>query len=258
MSTVIKVGGQELDNPDFMRSLARHVAAMDARPVIVHGGGRASTDLAARLGLQTHFVNGQRVTDEATLEVVVMGLVGLASTQLVRALVDAGLKAVGLCGVDARIVTVRRMANRTLGWVGEPVAVDATALRALLAAGFLPCIAPPALDEDGHLYNVNADSVAAAVASALQAQSLDFVTAAPGVLHNGEVIPRLTAARCESLIADGTIRDGMIPKVRAACGALAGGVRRALIIDIAGLKARPCAPNGAHHGTEVVSDDVVG
>lgn len=246
---VIKVGGQELDSPEFLDGLARTVKGMPNPPVIVHGGGKASSALASRLGLQTRFVDGLRVTDDATLEVAVMGLVGLASTQLVRGLLAADVPAIGLSGVDARLVTVRRTDRPELGHVGVPVAVDAARLVALLEAGFVPCIAPVSLDAEGAMYNVNADVVAAAVAAALDAPALAFVTAARGVLDGGEVVPRLTPPDCEALIERGVIRDGMIPKVRAACEALAGGVRRTLILDLQGLSAWS---NGQIAGTEVV------
>lgn len=248
---VIKVGGQELDNPAFVGGLANVVGAMATPPVIVHGGGRGSTRLAERLHLETRFIDGFRVTDDATLEVATMGLVGLASTALVTGLVNGGVPALGLCGADAAIVRVRPDARRELGWVGEPTAVDGARLKALLGAGFVPCLAPISLGEDGRLYNVNADTVAAAVATALDAPALVMVTAAPGVLDNGVVLTRLTPPRIENLITNGIIRDGMIPKTRAACDALANGVRRILIVDLAGL-AGWTANTGTPHGTEIV------
>ena len=248
---VIKVGGNELDNPAFVSGLARVAASMSAPPVIVHGGGRGSTRLAERLNLETRFIDGFRVTDDATLEVATMGLVGLASTTLVTGLVNGGVPALGLCGADAGLVRVRPDARRELGWVGEPTAVDGARLRALLQAGFVPCLAPISLGEDGRIYNVNADTVAAAVAAALDAPALVMVTAAPGVLDDGNVLPRLTPSRIEELITHGIIRDGMIPKTRAACDALASGVRSVLIVDLTGLAGWTAEPNSLH-GTEIV------
>lgn len=248
---VIKVGGQELDNPAFVSGLAEVVRSMATPPVIVHGGGRGSTRLAERLNVETRFVDGLRVTDDATLEVAIMGLVGLASTTIVTGLVSGGVRALGLCGADAALVRVRPNARRELGWVGQPTAVDAQRLQALLHAGFVPCLAPISLGEDGRLYNVNADTVAAAVAAALDAPALAMVTATPGVLDGGNVIPRLTPSRIDDLINNGIIRDGMIPKTRAACDALAAGVRRVLILDLAGL-AGWAANSATPHGTEIV------
>jgi acetylglutamate kinase len=245
---VIKIGGQELDDANFLAGLATVVHDLAERPVIVHGGGKGSTRLAARLGIESRFVDGLRVTDAEMLEVATMGLVGLASTQLVGGLVRGGVPALGLCGIDAGLVRVKPTARRELGFVGEPVQVDAARLRALVEAGFVPCIAPICASPEGQPYNVNADVVAAAVAGALDAQALAFVTASPGVLEDRAVLPRLTPPDCERLIEARVITDGMVPKVRAACDALAGGVRRTLILDLPGLAAWA---SGRPAGTEV-------
>ena len=247
---VLKVGGQELDSPAFLAGLAQVVTALPAPPVIVHGGGKGSTRLADRLGLETRFIDGRRVTDDATLEIAVMGLVGQASTQLVQGLVTGGVRAIGLSGVDAGLVTVAPAAPRDLGWVGEPSTVRHEVLHDLVKAGFVPCLAPISLGDDGCVYNVNADTVAAAIAAALGAPALVMLTAAPGVLRDGQIIPTLTPHRIERLITDGVIRDGMIPKTRAACAALARGVRSTRIIDLAGLTAW-VADRETPQGTEV-------
>lgn len=251
---VIKVGGHELDNPEFLSGLARAVAALPEFPVIVHGGGRGTTMLVERFGLEARFVEGQRVTDAQTLELAVMGMVGQASTQLVSALVTAGLPALGLSGVDAALVTAEYMTVATgdLGAVGRPVQVDAVRLRALLAAGFLPCLAPISRARTGELLNVNADSVAQAVAAVLEAEQLVLLTNVPAVLRDGQPIARLTAAEVERDIANGTIAGGMIPKTRATLAALAAGVRRALITDLAGLTA---VATGSSAGTTIVQDE---
>ncbi len=236
---VIKVGGKELENEDFLAGLAKAVASLPWPPVLVHGGGKGTSQLAARLGVPSRFVDGLRVTDEATLEVAVMGLVGQASTRLVLALVNAGVPALGLSGVDAGLVTAEKLAHPggDLGWVGRPVAVNAGRLRALLEAGFVPCLAPISRGADGRLYNVNADHVAQAVAAALGAEALVFVTNVPGVLREGRVLPRLTPDDVDAFIEDGTITDGMIPKVRSACQALEAGVRAVVITNLKGLQA---------------------
>lgn len=248
---VIKVGGKELENADFLVGLAGVVASLPRPPIIVHGGGKGTSQLAERLGVPSRFVDGLRVTDDATLEVAVMGLVGQASTQLVLALVNAGVPALGLSGVDAGLVTVEKLAHPggDLGWVGRPVAVEAVRLRALLEAGFVPCLAPISRGVDGQLYNVNADHVAQAVAAALQAEALVFLTNVPGVLRNGQVMPRLTPEDVEILIKEGTVTEGMIPKVRSACQALEAGVRAVLITNLEGLRAWG---QGVEAGTRVV------
>nr|MBA2390644.1 acetylglutamate kinase [Geodermatophilaceae bacterium] len=184
---IIKVGGNELDNTGFREGFARAVAALGEWPVIVHGGGRGTSLLMERFGLEARFVQGLRVTDAQTLELAVMGMVGLASTLLVQALVKQGLPALGLSGVDAGLVTAERLSlpEGDLGAVGEPVAVNAARLRALFATGFLPCLAPISLSADGALLNVNADHVAQSVAAALDAELLIFLTNVPGVRLHG-------------------------------------------------------------------------
>lgn len=233
---VLKIGGNELDRPEFLDALARMVAGMEPRPVVVHGGGRGTTALAERLGLTSRFVDGLRVTDEAALEAAVMGLVGLASTQLVRAFASAGVPALGLSGADCSFVIAEKMRHPEgdLGRVGRPVEVNATRLRALQAAGFVPCLAPICVSREGDLLNVNADQVAQAVAAALDARALVLLTNVPGVRVDGEVQARLGPAEVERLIASGAIAGGMIPKVRAAVGAVQAGVRAVLITDLAG------------------------
>lgn len=249
---VIKLGGNELNNDDFLAGFSRVVAGLPEWPVIIHGGGRGTSELAERLGLETRFVDGLRVTDDDGIDVAVMGLIGTASTQLVQALVNAGVPALGLSGVDAGVVTAEKLQHPTanLGWVGTPSAVNVTKLNSLLDVGFVPCLAPISLDAAGDIYNVNADHVAQAVAAAVGADALVFLTNVPGVLREGTRIEQLTPADSEALIEDGIIVGGMIPKVRAAGDALAAGVRRVLITNLDGLAAWA---HGESAGTEVVA-----
>lgn len=251
MSAVIKVGGNELDDSTFLAGLTRVLALMRERPVIVHGGGKELTALQKRLGLEARFVDGLRVTDEEGLAVAEMVLRGRANLRLVSALCSAGIPALGLSGVDAGLVTVERFVHPAgdLGYVGRPVAVAAERLRAVLAAGFLPVLAPISLGADGHTYNVNADQVAAAVATALDAERLIFLTNVPGVLLDGRRVPRLTTAEVEARIADGAISGGMVPKVRAALEVLDRGVRHAVITDLAGLE---ILSGGGEAGTIII------
>jgi acetylglutamate kinase len=250
---VIKVGGNELDDGDFLGAFARAVAALPERPVIVHGGGRGTTRLMERLGLEARFIEGQRVTDAQTLELTVMGLVGQASTQLVQALVNAGLPALGLSGVDAGFVVAEKtkVAGGDLGAVGRPVAVRVERLRALLDAGFVPCLAPVSHSQEGMLLNVNADYVAQAVAAALGAEMLVLLTNVPAVMIRGERVAVLTPQQVETEIESGEISGGMIPKTRGAVEAVGAGVRRALITDITGLHA---LARGEQAGTAIISN----
>lgn len=240
MTRVIKIGGNEMNVAGFLEQLAAQVAGMAAgEPVaLVHGGGQDIADLQSRLGIEPVKVDGLRVTDAASLGVAEMVLSGRANKQIVRALLAAGLDAVGLSGVDGRLLMARRKAHPTadLGLVGEVTDVRLPLLERLLQMGIVPVISPISLGDDGQTYNVNADEAAAAIAAALGADTLDFVSNVPGVLAGGELVRRLSPDEAEALIADGTIAGGMIPKVRAALDALARGVASVRIVDLVGLR----------------------
>jgi acetylglutamate kinase len=233
---VLKVGGNELDDPAFVAALAAAVAQMRPAPVLVHGGGKEIGIVQRALGGEPRFVAGLRVTDEAALQAAEMVLCGAVSTRLVAALVAAGADAQGLSGVDRGLIRAERQTHPEgdLGRVGRPVAVRAEVLRGLLDQQVVPVVAPVSLGGDG-VYNVNADEAAGALAAALGDAQVVFVTNVPGVLAQGQVVPELSAAQAEALIADGTISGGMIPKVRAALTALAAGVASARITNLAGL-----------------------
>ncbi|MGE0493995.1 MAG: acetylglutamate kinase [Vulcanimicrobiota bacterium] len=240
---VIKIGGSELENERFLEGLGQAVANWP-EVVIVHGGGPTNNKLSERLGITPRFLDGQRVTDAATLEVAVLGLTGGASTSLVAGLVRQGVKALGLSGVDAGLVKTRQVEGE-LGLVGMPVGVDAEGLRALTGAGFTPCLSPISLGERGQLLNVNADFVASAVAAGMGADCLVFLTGSGGILVDGQPQERLTARTCREFIESGVIGAGMIPKVESALQALEAGVARVLITNLAGLEqfrqGQPCA-----------------
>jgi len=241
MTRVTKIGGNELNVPGFLEELAdihSRLTQMGGWAVIVHGGGQDIADLQSQLGIEPVKVDGLRVTDAASLAVAEMVLSGRANKQIVRALLAAGLDAVGLSGVDGRLLTAAKKQHPTvdLGLVGEVTAVRLPLLRHLLQAGIIPVISPISLGDDGQTYNVNADEAAAAIAAALGADTLDFISNVPGVLAGGELVPYLTPDEAEALIADGTISGGMIPKVRAALDALARGVAQVRIVDLVGLR----------------------
>jgi acetylglutamate kinase len=234
---VLKVGGNELDDPQFVGAFTRAVAAMRPVPVLVHGGGKEIGLVQQALGGVPRFVAGLRVTDETALAAAQMVLCGSVSTRLVAALLAAGADAQGLSGVDRGLITVEKQEHPEgdLGWVGRPVAVRAAVLHELLGHGVLPVVAPISHGPGG-VYNVNADEAAGAIAAALGASQVVFVTNVPGVLVGGELAPRLTRAEVEALIGDGTISGGMIPKVRAALAALDAGVAAARITNLGGLE----------------------
>ncbi len=234
---VIKVGGNELDDAQFVAGLVEAVAALPERPILVHGGGKEVSQLALDLGLSSRFVSGMRVTDAPMLRLAVMVLAGLANKRLTAQLLAAGVPAIGASGVDLGLLRVSKWENPSgdLGFVGHVDGVDRAALDGLLGLDAAIVLSPISADGAGQLYNVNADHVAQAVARSLGAGELVFVTNVPGVLRDGQVIPHLTRAEAEALMAEGVIVGGMIPKVKAALDAIADGVQTARIVNLAGL-----------------------
>ncbi len=237
---VLKIGGNELADRAFLRGLAIAVASLPGPTVLVHGGGQAIADLQQRLGLKVVKIDGLRVTDAESMQVVEMVLSGAINKLLVRALLAQGLDAIGLSGVDGGLLRCRPKQHETadLGFVGEIESVRAAWLRRLIDQGGLPVISPVSLSSDNQTYNINADEAAAAVAVALDAAQLDFISNVPGVVDTSQsdaVIPTLTVAETERLIAAGTIHGGMVPKVRAALHAVAQGVPRARVVNLEAL-----------------------
>lgn len=235
---VIKVSGHELDDAAFLRGLAEIIVALNTPVVVVHGGGKEISTLQQQMGIEPHYVDGVRVTDAASLALVEMVLCGVINKRLVRTFLAAGVDALGLSGVDRGIVRAEKMqvAGEDMGFTGAVSAVRAEPLRDLLAAGVTPVVAPICLGPDSS-YNVNADHVAGAVAAALEAARIVFLTNVEGVLIDGQVAPVLTPDDVQRLIADGTIYGGMIPKVNTALGALRGGIGQAVITNLTGLRA---------------------
>jgi len=237
--TLLKVGGAELQPGQPIEQLSRTLADHwpDGGLVVVHGGGPDIASLQARLGLVPRFVEGLRVTDEASLQVAEMVLSGLVNKRLVAALMQQGLRAVGLSGVDGgllRAVKLRHSAG-DLGRVGEIVATETGILDDLLRQGFVPIVSPISLGQDGRPFNVNADHAALALAKALGAGEAVFCSNVPGVLRDGKLLTHLSAEEIEPLIRLGVITGGMIPKVRSAMAAIAGGVGAVRITHLAGL-----------------------
>ncbi len=221
---VVKIGGNDLDREAWVAACAR--ALVPAAPVVVvHGGGQAVSAWSRRLGLPVEKRDGLRVTTPEIAEVVEMVLGGPVNRLLVTALRAAGLDAIGLSGVDGGLLAARPAAGGGLGRVGEITAVRASLLESLLLAGLTPVVAPvaPAVDEGGVPFNVNADHAAAAIAAALQADELLFVSDVPGVEIDGVAQPTLAASEIESLIEVGVAADGMAAKLRAAAQALEAG-----------------------------------
>ena len=227
---VVKLGGAALTHQrDALEDIA-WLSSLGARPVLVHGGGPEIDAWLARLNLPRRFERGLRVTDEATLEVVRMVLIGRVNGDLVRFISGHGGRAVGLSGIDGPLLRARQIAPE-LGFVGAVTDVDPGPLRALTAAGYIPVIAPLALSADGDVLNINADDAAADLAVGLGAAKLLYLTDVPGILDtHGQLLSTLTDEQVRTYIADGTIRGGMIPKTEAALRALAG-IDRVHIVD---------------------------
>ena len=226
MKLLVKLGGTLLDVDETREQLARQIASVApaVRTVVVHGGGRQLTRYLAERGVESQFLSGLRVTTPPILDAVVKVVAGSVNRQLVAALNRAGARAVGISGIDARMVEARQL-DPDLGSVGQVTHADPALLEALLAGGFLPVVACVAGDREGRLYNVNADQMAVACAAAFGADQLVFLTDVAGVLDAGKcLLPRLTVAQSEALIAGGVATGGMLAKLNAAHSALRQGV----------------------------------
>ena len=238
---VIKLGGHAMGSAEAMESFARDVVLMQqvgVNPVIVHGGGPMINEMLGKLGVKSEFVNGKRVTDEATVNVVEMVLSGTVNKRIVQAINAQGGRAVGISGKDAGLITCDPAAPE-LGLVGEPAEVDPSLLTTLFADDIVPVIAPLGAGRAGETMNINGDTAAGAIAAALKADRLLLLTDVDGVQNKDkEVITDLTVADIHELIADGTIAGGMIPKTETCIAALEGGVRAVVILD--GRAPRAC------------------
>ncbi|HEY0973417.1 MAG TPA: acetylglutamate kinase [Solimonas sp.] len=235
---VVKYGGNAMKDDTMIASFARDIVLMKLvgmNPVVVHGGGPQIGSHLERLGKKSEFIEGMRVTDEETMDVVEMMLGGLVNKAVVAALNQQGGRAVGLTGKDGGLIRARKMvlgSGQDLGQVGEIEKIDPRVVNHLEAGGFIPVVAPVGVGEHGEAYNINADVAAGKLASVLQAEKVIFLTNAAGVLDKqGAVLTGLTVPQVEGLIADGTISGGMVPKVRYALDAVNSGVRTAHIID---------------------------
>jgi len=246
---VVKLGGTTLAEQQQVLVEVAQVARK--RPVVlVHGGGKRMTEWLERLGIQSRFENGLRVTDPAALEVAAAVLRGVVNSELVAALRDAGCDAVGLSGVDGGLLIGERLPN--VGLVATVTGVRRDLLDSLMVGGQVPVVAPLARDENGMVCNVNADDAAAGIAAGLGARQLVLMTDVDGIRDaSGEKLSTITPAEAEALIADGTIRGGMVPKVKAALMALAWEGSEAIIADGSAENALARALDDPTFGTRV-------
>ncbi len=231
---VIIFGGHAMGDDAAMESFARVVVLMQQvglNPVIVHGGGPMINEMLAKLDIKSDFVDGKRVTDAATVEVVEMVLSGTVNKRIVQAINSQGGRAVGLSGKDANLMTCD-VTDPALGFVGTPADIDPGVLQTLFDADTIPVIAPLGVGRDGQTLNVNGDTVAGAIAAALKADRLLLLTDVDGVRDgSGEVVTELTTDHIRTLTSDGVIAGGMIPKTETCLAAIEGGVRAAVILD---------------------------
>jgi len=244
---VVKYGGNAMVDDALKHSFAQDIVLMKLvgfNPVVVHGGGPQIGKLLERIGKESRFVDGMRVTDAETMDVVEMVLGGLVNKEIVSLINGKGGRAVGLTGKDGHLIKARKMTLRRkseipdeseivdIGHVGEVESIDASVVAMLDHGDFIPVIAPIGVGEDGRAYNINADLVAGKLAEVLKAEKLILLTNTMGLLDKeGHLLTGLDARRVESLIEDGTIHGGMLPKIRCALGAVQGGVQATHIID---------------------------
>ncbi|MCW8307661.1 acetylglutamate kinase [Acidiphilium sp. PA] len=244
---VVKYGGHAMGEDVLADEFGRDIALLKQvgiNPVVVHGGGPQINAMLSRLKIQSTFVDGLRVTDAAMVEVVEMVLAGTVNKMVAGLINRAGALAVGICGKDGGLIRARKLTRTRrdpgsaietaldLGFVGEPEHVDVRVIHALTGAGLIPVIAPVGVGADGATYNINADTVAGAIAGALGANRLLMLTDVPGVLdHEGQLMAELTVDQIDAMRADGTISGGMIPKVETCIAAVRQGVKGATILD---------------------------
>ena len=233
-TVVIKFGGHAMSSQEAMAGFARDVTLMShvgVRPVVVHGGGPMINEMLGRLGIETTFRDGKRVSDAETVRVAEMVLRGHVGARIVQAICREGGRAVGLSGLDANLM-VCDAADPELGFVGRPAEIDVGVLNRLHEGGMIPVIAPIGAGREGETFNVNGDTAAGAIAAGLRADRMLLLTDVAGVKDEaGRVLTELSAARIRELIRDRVILGGMIPKVETALAALEGGVRAVVILD---------------------------
>lgn len=236
--TIVKVGGKIVEEEESLARLLTDFAAIDGHKLLVHGGGRSATRIAAQLGIESRMVNGRRITDAEMLKVVTMVYGGLVNKSIVAGLQAKGVNALGLTGADMNVIrSVKRpVKDVDYGFVGDVEKVDAALLGDLIARGIVPVMAPLTHDGNGHMLNTNADTIAGETAKALATQfdvTLMYCFEKKGVLSDenddDSVIPHIDRKRFEALVADGTIQGGMIPKIENSLSAVEAGVSRVII-----------------------------
>ncbi|CCH64626.1 Acetylglutamate kinase [Richelia intracellularis HM01] len=234
----MKYGGAAMKDSNLKDKVIRDIiflSCVGLKPILVHGGGPEINSWLDKLGIEPQFINGLRVTDSLTMNVVEMVLVGRVNKEIVSLINQAGGSAVGMCGKDGKLILARPQGQEGIGFVGEVSSVDTKILETLVDNGYIPVVSSVADDENGQVYNINADTVAGEIAAALGAEKLILLTDTPGILKDSKnpstLIPKIDIQEARQLIANGTVDGGMIPKVNCCVRALAQGVKATHIID---------------------------
>lgn len=234
---VVKYGGNAMLSETLKQTVMGDLALLSQigiRVVLVHGGGPEISDLMQRTGKESQFVDGLRVTDQETVDLVQMALAGKVNKDLVNRIQCVGGKAIGLCGIDGHMILAKQK-DAALGYVGEITQVDPMPILDMLQAGYIPVVSTVGCDEAGNVYNINADTAAERIAGALQAESLIMMTDTPGILRDpadaDSLVPVLTVSQTIQLIREGVISGGMIPKAECCTSAIRRGVNRVFILD---------------------------
>lgn len=246
-TVVVKYGGHAMGDEALGAEFARDIVMLKQaglNPIVVHGGGPQIGAMLNRLGIKSEFSGGLRITDKATVEIVEMVLAGSINKQIVAQLNQAGGRAIGLCGKDGNLIVARKVEQKIhdpesniekildLGFVGEPAKINPEILEVIQKSDIIPVIAPIGVSEDGHTYNINADTAAGAIAAAMGAARLLLLTDVSGVLDKqGKLVEELTLDQAKALMTDGTISGGMIPKLETCIEAVEGGVEAVVILD---------------------------
>ena len=244
---VVKFGGNAMGKKEYITSFANDIVLLQQvgmLPVVVHGGGPQIGEMLSKLKIKTEFINGLRVTDSATIDVVEMVLSGVTNKSIVTAISNSGAKSVGISGKDGNLITAKRLTKIDensdsnlekvidLGYVGEPEKIDPQVIKALINEKMIPVIAPVGMGKDGLTYNINADTAAGAISAAMKASRMIMLTDVTGVLDkNGNLIPELTIDQALELIAKKVVVGGMIPKVKTCIDAVQGGAEASVIMD---------------------------
>ena len=244
---VVKFGGNAMGKKEYVNSFAKDIVLLQQvgmLPVVVHGGGPQIGEMLSKLQIKTEFINGLRITDAATIDVVEMVLSGVTNKAIVSSIANSGAKSVGISGKDGNLITAKRLIKVNdnsdsnvekaidLGYVGEPEKIDPQVIHALINEKMIPVIAPVGIGTDGLTYNINADTAAGSISAAMKASRMIMLTDVVGVLdQNGNLIPELTISEAKELIKNKIVVGGMIPKIKTCIDAVLGGAEASVIMD---------------------------